>query len=108
MCISYYEITLYAFKNLDEINLNERPNNLNSFNSEEEIDIGKLNYKQKLHNKDIFIYFTLFLPLNNRSKVSISKRVGVERQSEIRWKRWKKNEKKGKSPIRAFFSEWES
>ncbi|RIA90128.1 hypothetical protein C1645_823749 [Glomus cerebriforme] len=37
----YYEITLCAFGNLDEINLNEQPNNLNSYNSEEEIDIDQ-------------------------------------------------------------------
>jgi hypothetical protein len=49
-------------KILDEILPNEQPNDPNSFNSEEEIDIGKSNYEQKLHNEDIFIYFTLFLP----------------------------------------------
>jgi hypothetical protein len=77
-------------------------------NSEEETDIGKSNYRQKLHNEDVFIYLHYSFHLNKRSKVSISKRVGVERKSEIGWKRWKKNEKRGKSPIRTFFSERES
>lgn len=49
-------------KILDEINSNEQPNNPNSFNNGEEIDIGTSNYKQKLNNENIFTYLTLFLP----------------------------------------------
>ena len=63
-------------KTLDAINSTEQPNNLNSFNNEEKIDIGMSNYEQKLHNENIFIYL---ISLNNRSKVSVSKRVGIER-----------------------------
>ena len=63
-------------KTLDAINSTEQPNNLNSFNNKEKIDIGMSNYEQKLHNENIFIYL---ISLNNRSKVSASKRVGIKR-----------------------------
>lgn len=46
-------------KILDEILPNEQPNDQNSFNSEEEIDIGKSNYEQKLHNEDIYILYII-------------------------------------------------
>ena len=66
-------------KILGAINLTEQPNNLNSSKNEEEMNIGKLNYELN-YNENIFIY-TLqnSFHSNDRSKVFISKRMGIKR-----------------------------
>ncbi|CAG8766006.1 16271_t:CDS:2, partial [Rhizophagus irregularis] len=65
-----------------EILPNEQPNDSNSFNSEEEIDINKSTMNKNYIMK-IYLYTLHYsFHLNNRSKVSISKRVNVKRSKD--------------------------
>ncbi|CAB4401285.1 unnamed protein product [Rhizophagus irregularis] len=66
-------------KNADEILSNEQPNDSNSFNSEEEIDISKSTMNKNYIMKICLYTLHYSFHLNNRLKVSISKRVSVKR-----------------------------